>query len=177
VCGAFGTFAHQAYTACLRGQLSSNVRQHEYASLMTSATESHPLAYRGLLVALCLALPVSLPLAQEPTPDHLRFLATNSLFERIRATSGFNLEKEATYGYFFTGSDLNALDSVRSALTGRGYQFVSQHEARRGSFVLQMAKVEVHTVNSLVARNRELFDLAQSIKEVRYDGWDITRNE
>jgi hypothetical protein len=26
VCGAFGTFAHQAYTACLRGQLSSNVR-------------------------------------------------------------------------------------------------------------------------------------------------------
>jgi hypothetical protein len=29
VCGAFGTFAHQAYTACLRGQLSSNVRQHK----------------------------------------------------------------------------------------------------------------------------------------------------
>jgi hypothetical protein len=28
VCGAFGTFAHQAYTACLRGQLSSNVRRH-----------------------------------------------------------------------------------------------------------------------------------------------------
>jgi hypothetical protein len=26
VCGAFGTFAHQAYTARLRGQLSSNVR-------------------------------------------------------------------------------------------------------------------------------------------------------
>jgi hypothetical protein len=29
VCGAFGTFAHQAYTARLRGQLSSNVRQHK----------------------------------------------------------------------------------------------------------------------------------------------------
>ena len=28
MCGAFGTFAHQAYTACLRGQLSSNVRPH-----------------------------------------------------------------------------------------------------------------------------------------------------
>jgi hypothetical protein len=28
VCGAFGTFAHRAYTACLRGQLSSNVRRH-----------------------------------------------------------------------------------------------------------------------------------------------------
>jgi hypothetical protein len=29
VCGAFGTFAHQAYTARLRGQLSSNVRPHK----------------------------------------------------------------------------------------------------------------------------------------------------
>ena len=28
MCGAFGSFAHQAYTACLRGQLSSNVRPH-----------------------------------------------------------------------------------------------------------------------------------------------------
>ena len=28
MCGAFGTFAHQAYTARLRGQLSSNVRHH-----------------------------------------------------------------------------------------------------------------------------------------------------
>jgi hypothetical protein len=144
---------------------------------MTSAFKSWPLAYRVLLFALCIALPARLPLAQEPTPDHLRFLATNSLFERIRATSGFNLEKEATYGYFFVGSDPNALNSVRSALTKLGYQFVSQHEARRASFVLQMAKVEIHTVNSMVARNRELFDLAQSIKEVRYDGWDITRNE
>jgi len=25
VCGAFGTFAHQAYAACLRGRLNSNV--------------------------------------------------------------------------------------------------------------------------------------------------------
>ena len=29
MCGACGTVAHQPYTACLRGQLSSNVRHHE----------------------------------------------------------------------------------------------------------------------------------------------------
>jgi len=31
VCGAFGTFAHQAYAARLRGQLNSNVRPHKPA--------------------------------------------------------------------------------------------------------------------------------------------------
>ena len=29
MCSACGTVAHQPYTACLRGQLSSNVRQHK----------------------------------------------------------------------------------------------------------------------------------------------------
>ena len=144
---------------------------------MASTFKSWPFTFRSLVAALCVALPASLPHAQETTPDHLRFLATNSLFERIRASPGFNLEKEAAYGYFFVGSDPDALKSVRSALTELGYQFVSQHEARRGSFVLQMAKVEIHTVNSMVARNRELFTLAQSITGARYDGWDITRNE
>jgi hypothetical protein len=30
VCGAFGTFAHQAYAACLRGPVSSNVRPRRH---------------------------------------------------------------------------------------------------------------------------------------------------
>ena len=37
MCGAFGTFAHQAYTACLRGQLSSNVRPHNRYAMDSSA--------------------------------------------------------------------------------------------------------------------------------------------
>jgi hypothetical protein len=39
VCGACGTFAHQAYTACLRGQLSSNVRPHR-AGIATNRTSA-----------------------------------------------------------------------------------------------------------------------------------------
>ena len=31
MCGAFGTFAHQAYAACLRAPVSSNVRRHKLA--------------------------------------------------------------------------------------------------------------------------------------------------
>ena len=37
MCGAFGTFAHQAYTACLRGQLSSNVRPHIHTTTRAQA--------------------------------------------------------------------------------------------------------------------------------------------
>ena len=37
MCGAFGTFAHQAYAACLRGRLNSNVRPHNRShSICTS---------------------------------------------------------------------------------------------------------------------------------------------
>jgi hypothetical protein len=38
MCGAFGTFAHQAYTARHRGQLSSNVRRHEPQHFKTTIT-------------------------------------------------------------------------------------------------------------------------------------------
>ena len=37
MCGAFGTFAHQAYTARLRGQLSSNVRRRSSRPCSPSA--------------------------------------------------------------------------------------------------------------------------------------------
>jgi len=39
VCGAFGTFAHQAYTACLCGQLTSNVRQHKRTAVVYAASQ------------------------------------------------------------------------------------------------------------------------------------------
>ncbi len=58
MCGAFGTFAHQAYTACLHGQLSSNVRPRD--SLQQNAAQHsgnmNPLLLR---TAVILALLIS----------------------------------------------------------------------------------------------------------------------
>ena len=51
MCGAFGTFAHQAYTACLRGQLSSNVR-------LLKNLDSTVMTRTFLLLALGLSLTV-----------------------------------------------------------------------------------------------------------------------
>jgi hypothetical protein len=51
VCGAFGTLAHQAYTACLRGQLSSNVRPH-----MTRKPSFPPELRRYLTIVVGLSL-------------------------------------------------------------------------------------------------------------------------
>jgi hypothetical protein len=114
--------------------------------------------------------------AQGSLPDPLRFLATYNLFEKIRSTPGFDLTKAATFGYFFESKDSRAVDRVREALGKEGYVFVSDHVSGRGVTVLQLAKVEVHTVDSMVERNRALFTLASSLGDVAYTGWDITRN-
>jgi ribosomal protein S18 acetylase RimI-like enzyme len=39
VCGAFGTFAHQAYAACLRGPVNSNVRPRMTTAIRLIAAE------------------------------------------------------------------------------------------------------------------------------------------
>ncbi len=124
-----------------------------------------------ILAITCLAAA-----AQVSLPDPLRFLATHNLFERIRADPGFDLNKPATFGYFFESKDEAATSRIREALTKDGYTFVSEHRTTAGILVLQMAKVEVHSVNSLVDRNRLLFSLAASQGHVSYTGWDITRN-
>ena len=48
MCGAFGTFAHQAYAARLRGQLSSNVRPRNRTSrFVHRKTPKHPCLSRS----------------------------------------------------------------------------------------------------------------------------------
>ncbi len=47
MCGAFGTFAHQAYTACLRGQLSSNVRRRLSAHPFVNPRFVHDMGSRS----------------------------------------------------------------------------------------------------------------------------------
>ena len=54
MCGAFGTFAHQAYTARLRGQLSSNVRSHNNMRFTIPPTDRCRVA--GCLVLLLASL-------------------------------------------------------------------------------------------------------------------------
>ena len=124
----------------------------------------------------CLSVVALAATAQVTLPDPLRFLATHNLFERIRADPGFDLTKPATFGYFFESKDEAATSRAREAMTKDGYNFVSEHRTKTGTTVLQMAKVEVHTLDSLVERNRLLFSLATSHGEVSYTGWDVTRN-
>lgn len=120
---------------------------------------------------------VSAGIAQQVLPERLQFLATHGLFERIRAASGFNLTKPATYGYFFNTPYPERLVQVRAVLENEGYVFVESHIDRNGRSWLQVAKVEIHTVDSMVERNRRLVAVASAHDSVDYDGWDVTRNE
>jgi Regulator of ribonuclease activity B len=141
-------------------------------------TDSFPPTWcSNLRVLACVLVAFTLEAqAQVAMPDSFKFLATHNLFERIKSDPGFNLEQESTFGYFFSSKDQPLLRQLRIKLESDGYVFVSHHEASDGISVLQMARIEIHTVDSLVDRNRKLFALATSLGAVSYTGWDITRN-
>jgi len=114
--------------------------------------------------------------AQAELPERLQFLPTYRLFEQIRSDPAFNLSKPSTFGYFFNASNESSLVRIREALEKDGYVFVSTHIDSKRRAWIQMAKVEAHTPETMVERNRMLHALAGATGEVEYDGWDITRN-
>ena len=116
-------------------------------------------------------------IAQSGLPERLQFLATNRIFERVQALPGFNLQRAARYGFFFTSSDPAVLVQIRAQLEPQGYDFVEVHRDKTQKYWLQLAKSEIHTVESMVARNRLLYAVAESSRAAVYDGWDIERNE
>lgn len=113
---------------------------------------------------------------QTVLPERFQLASTQSLFERIRPTPGFDLTKPAMFGYFFISNSSKSLQSVRELLEAEGYMFIETHVDKTGRTWLQMAKSEVHSAESMVQRNGWLQSIAKKFEVVEYDGWDVTRN-
>lgn len=113
---------------------------------------------------------------QAVLPDRFQLAGTQSLFERIQLTPGFDLTKPAMFGYFFISKFSKRLASVREMLEAEGYTFVETHLDKTGRTWLQMAKSEVHSAESMVQKNGRLQSIANKFENVEYDGWDVTRN-
>lgn len=109
-------------------------------------------------------------------PERFQLAETQSLFERIRPTPGFELTKPATFGYFFISNLSKSLASVRAMLEAEGYRFVEMHVDKTGRTWLQMAKSDVHSAETMVQRSGWLYSIANKFEAVEYDGWDVTRN-
>jgi len=113
-------------------------------------------------------------IAQGDSP--FRFEKVQAAFEQMRKTPGFDVTRPLQWGFFFVSPDRQALQPIRSDLIREGYQFVGERKDESGAFWLELARLEVHTPESLHKRNTELFALARKYKGVTYDGWDVTRS-
>jgi hypothetical protein len=91
-----------------------------------------------------------------------------------RKTPNWNLNGDLLWGYFFFDEDPERLKSVANELVERGYRLVDIHVTDDASTnVLHVEKVETHTVESLHARNLELYALADEFGLESYDGMDV----
>lgn len=125
----------------------------------------------SMLAGLALA---TAPLAQSPSPISKAQL--ESMFDSMRREAPWNVDGPLLWGYFFTNPTPEPLRKAAVQLEVMGYRVVDISE-RPGAeasvrWWLHVEKVEVHTVESLHARNQELYAFASKMKLSSYDGMD-----
>ena len=95
------------------------------------------------------------------------------MFAQIRASSGWDLSKPLKWGYFFIDPDRAALDRASKVLVERGYRLVTIEQVGDQLWRLHVERAEIHTVDTLDERNRELYAFAQAQGLSSYDGMDV----
>jgi hypothetical protein len=103
------------------------------------------------------------------------------LFARTRqlardGCAGWDIDDVCRWSYFFVDPDPDRLLAAGEALEADGYELVGlldDEEEEPESFLLRVDRVEQHTVESLVARNAELYAFAERHGLEGYDGMDV----
>ena len=104
-----------------------------------------------------------------------------AMFDNIARKTKWNMQGDMLWGYFFTDRDQERLQSCASALAEQGYRLVDIYPTdvevegvdQEPTIVLHVEKVETHSVESLDARNREFYRLAEKLGLESYDGMDV----
>ena len=125
-----------------------------------------------LLIGLLLATP---PLTQAASPISKAQL--ESMFASMRRDAPWNADGPLLWGYFFTNQAPEPLRKAAVELERMGYRVVDISErpdaVQSARWWLHVEKVEVHGVESLHARNQELYAFAAKMKLASYDGMDV----
>jgi hypothetical protein len=100
------------------------------------------------------------------------------MFADMRERARWNIDGECLWGYFFTDQDRAKLLAAVPTLEKMGYRFVGFLEPEpegdaQPLLYLHVEKEEVHTVDSLLARNTELYRFAEEFNIEDYDGMDV----
>ena len=128
------------------------------------------LSAAALAISLAgLTAPAAAQVAPKISLDQLQ-----TMFSNMRAQTHWNLDGPMLWGFFFLDADRARLQAAQTELTGQGYRFVDlQKVAGREDYRLHVEKVEVHTPQTLYARDIELEGLARKLHIRSYDGMDV----
>ena len=101
------------------------------------------------------------------------------MFDNMQA-NGIDTDDQLLWGYFFHGFDLRQLRAASADLERQGYRPVRilrpiPEDAEAPPYMLHVEKIEMHTVDSLDQRNRELLAVARKYELDAYDGMDVGR--
>ena len=101
-----------------------------------------------------------------------------AMFEAIRENTEWDLDSDLLWGYFFTHSDRDSLETAAQALMADGYELVQIFEAEEdgeglGEFFLHVERIETHSIDSLHERNVVLTEFARQHGLESYDGMDV----
>lgn len=100
------------------------------------------------------------------------------MFANARARAKWNIDDVCLWGYFFTDHDRTKLSAAASVLERIGYRVVGFLEPTpddddQDLLFLHVEREELHTVESLDARNHELYQFAEEFGLESYDGMDV----
>lgn len=101
------------------------------------------------------------------------------MFEDMKDQYGWDLSKPMVWGFFFTNRTRGELERAGILLERDGYRvveiFLSDKEgpAEPDQWWIHVEKIEIHSVESLEARNRVLSAFASANDLEAYDGMDV----
>jgi len=127
--------------------------------------------FRATLAAAVLA--GALP-AQAQFVPKIPLAKLQAAFATMRAQGRINVDGPLLWGYFFLDPDRTRLETAAAELQSKGYHVVGIAKAPdRPLFRLQVDRVEVHTPESLYARDIELEGFVRRLHLASYDGMTV----
>jgi hypothetical protein len=116
----------------------------------------------------------------EFTDTQSQLESINEIFDKARTEDNWNTEGEMLYSFYFVDTDVDKLEKLGLKLEADGYDFVDifelgdeETDESTGEYLLHIDKVEIHTPESLAARNVEFQNLAKEYEIASYDGWEF----
>ncbi len=127
--------------------------------------------FRSTLVAAAFAGAIP---AQAQFVPKIPLAKLQAAFATMRAQGRINVDGPLLWGYFFLDPDRARLQTAAADLQAQGYHVVGIAKVpNRNLFRLHVERVEVHTPQSLYARDIELEAFVRKLHLASYDGMDV----